>query len=91
VIRLDRDVLYLQGMDVNGLPTTTATYIMEYTEKQEGTYLYRTLSLVPGKLSVHSVEPTSETRIVFEQLEILDEEQLQEESEPEAESTQDSG
>ena len=38
VIRLDQDVLYLQGMDGNGLPTTTATYIMEYTEKLEGTY-----------------------------------------------------
>jgi hypothetical protein len=91
VIHLDQDVLYLQGMDENGLPTTTATYIMEYTEKQEGTYLYRTLSLVPGKLSVHGVEPTSETRIVFEQLEILDEDQVREESKSEAESVQESG
>jgi hypothetical protein len=82
VIHLDQDVLYLQGMNENGLPTTTATYIMEYTEKQEGNYLYRTLNLVPGKLSVHGVTPTSETRIVFEQLEILDEDQIQEESEP---------
>jgi hypothetical protein len=90
VIHLDQDVLYLQGMDDNGLPTTTATYIMEYTEKQEGTYLYRTLTLVPGKLSVHGVEPTSETRIIFEQLEILDEEQLKEESEP-AQGESDSG
>jgi hypothetical protein len=81
VIHLDQDVLYLQGMDENGLPTTTATYIMEYTEKQEGNYLYRTLALVPGKLSVHGVTPTSETRIVFEQLEILDEDQVQEEPE----------
>jgi len=81
VIHLDQDVLYLQGMDENGLPTTTATYIMEYTEKREGTYLYRSLTLVPGKLSVHGVIPTSETRIVFEQLEILDEEQVREEGE----------
>ena len=80
VIHLDQDVLYLQGMDENGLPTDTATYIMEYTEKQEGTYLYRTMSLVPGELSVHGVTPTSETRIVFEQLEILDEDQVEQES-----------
>lgn len=80
VIHLNQDILYLQGMDDNGLPTDTATYIMEYSEKQEGTYLYRTMSLVPGKLSVHGVSPTSETRFVFEQLEILDEDQLQEES-----------
>ena len=84
VIHLDQDVLYLQGMDDNGLPTTTATYIMEYTEKQEGTYLYRTMSLVPGKLNVHGVTPTSETRIVFEQLEILDEDQVKQESEAES-------
>jgi hypothetical protein len=80
VIHLNQDVLYLQGMDDNGLPTDTATYIMEYSEKQEGTYLYRTMTLVPGKLSVHGATPTSETRIVFEQLEILDEDQVQEES-----------
>jgi hypothetical protein len=75
VIRLDRDVLYLQGMDENGLPTTAATYIMEYTEKQEGTYLYRTMTLVPGKLGVHGVTPSAETRLAFEQLEILGETQ----------------
>jgi hypothetical protein len=89
VIHLDRDVLYLQGMNDNGLPTDAATYIMEYTEKQEGNYLYRTLNLVPGVLSVHGVTPTSETRIVFEQLEILDEDDVQEE--PEAEAVQESG
>jgi hypothetical protein len=82
VIHLDQDVLYLQGMTENGLPTTAATYIMEYSEKQEGKYLYRTLTLVPGKLSVHGVTPTSETRIVFEQLEILEEDQVREESAP---------
>jgi len=84
VIHLDQDVLYLQGMNENGLATTAATYIMDYSEKQEGAYLYRTLTLVPGKLSVHGVAPTSETRIVFEQLEILDEEQVQEKPEPES-------
>jgi len=76
VVHLNKDVLYLQGMDENGLPTTTATYIMDYSEKQEANYLYRTLSLVPGKLSVHGVNPTSENRIVFEQLEILEPEEL---------------
>ena len=81
VIHLDQDVLYLQGMDDNGLPTTTATYILEYTEKQEGNYLYRTLTLVPGKLSVHGVTATAETRIVFEQLEILEEEAEEESGE----------
>jgi hypothetical protein len=80
VIHLNQDVLYLQGMDDNGLPTDTATYIMEHSEKQEGNYLYRTMSLVPGRLSVHGVAPTSETRIVFEQLEILDEDQDREQS-----------
>jgi hypothetical protein len=74
VIHLDREVLYLQGMDDDGLPTKTATYIMEYAENQENNYMYRTLTLVPGKLNVHGVEPTSEKRIVFEQLEILEDE-----------------
>jgi hypothetical protein len=81
VIHLDQDVLYLQGMDDNGLPTTTATYIMEYSEKQEETYLYRTMTLIPGKLSVHGVTPTSEARIAFEQLEILEEDQVKQEAE----------
>jgi hypothetical protein len=66
-------------MDDKGLATTTATYIMEYEENQEGNYLYRTLTLVPGKLSVHGVAATAETRIVFEQLEILEEQESQEE------------
>ena len=67
-------VFYPMGFDDNGLPTSTATYIMEYEEKQEGNYLYRTLTLVPGRLSVHGANATSETRIIFEQLEILEEE-----------------
>jgi hypothetical protein len=47
---------------------------MEYSEKQEGTYLYRTLTLTPARLSVHGAEATSERKITFEQLEILEEE-----------------
>jgi len=74
IVGLDTDVLYLQGMDDNGLPTERATYIMEYEETQEENYLYRTLTLVPGRLGIHGVEPTSESRIVFEQLEILEKE-----------------
>ena len=83
IIRLAQDVLYLQGMDDKGLATKTATYIMEYEENQEANYLYRTLTLVPGKLSVHGVTATSETRIVFEQLEILEEQESEEQQEPE--------
>ena len=74
IISLDSQVLYLQGINENGLPGKSATYIMEYSEKQEGNYLYRTLVLTPGRLSVHGVEATSERKITFEQLEILEEE-----------------
>ncbi len=81
IIRLDRDVLYLQGMDENGLPTQSATYIMDYAENREGSYLYRNLTLVPGRMSVNGVQPSSETRMVFEQLEILEEEETEGEAE----------
>jgi hypothetical protein len=74
IISLDSPVLYLQGIDDNGLPGTSATYIMDYSEKQEGTYLYRTLVLTPARLSIHGVEAESDRKMTFEQLEILQEE-----------------
>jgi hypothetical protein len=69
IFALDHDVLYLQGMDENGLSTETATYIMEYSEKKEGEYLYRNLVLTPGKIGVRGIEPIAETRLTFEQME----------------------
>lgn len=68
VFSLNRNVLYLQGMDENGLPGETATYILEYTEKKEGEYLYRSLALTPGRIGVLGIEPISETRLTFEQM-----------------------
>ncbi len=82
IIHLDQDVLYLQGIDENGLPTRSATYIMDYAENREGEYLYRNLTLVPGRMSVNGVQPASETRMVFEQLENLEEEETEGEAEP---------
>jgi len=73
IISLESPVLYLQGIEENGLPGASAAYIMDYSEKQEGNYLYRTLALTPARLSVRGVEATSETRITFQQLEILEE------------------
>jgi len=66
---LNHDVLYLQGMDENGLPGDTSAYIMEYTEKKEGEYLYRNLVLTPGEIGIQGIEPLSETRLIFEQME----------------------
>jgi hypothetical protein len=73
--RLDRDVLYLQGLNRNGLPTDSATYIMEYSEKKEGEYVYHTLTLTPGRLSVQGIEPTSESKLVFEQMQRVEQTQ----------------
>lgn len=72
IILLDKEVLYLKGLDENGLPVEDATYIMEYSEKKEGGYFYRTLTLTPGRMSVHGVKPVSEEKITFEQLESLE-------------------
>jgi len=69
IFALDHDVLYLQGMDDNGMPGETAAYIMEYTEKKEGEYLYRNLALTPGRIGVQGIRPVSETRLLFEQME----------------------
>ena len=71
IISLDSPVLYLQGIEETGLPGESAAYIMEYSENQEGNYLYRTLALTPGRLHVRGVKATSEYRITFQQLEIL--------------------
>ncbi|MBN1835270.1 MAG: pallilysin-related adhesin [Spirochaetales bacterium] len=81
IINLDTPVLYLQAIEDNGLPGASSAYIMDYSEKQEGNYLYRTLVLTPARLSVLGVEATSEKRITFEQLQILEETEETEESE----------
>jgi hypothetical protein len=69
VISLDKTVLYLKGLDENGLPGQEATYIMEFTEKKEGQTVLRTLSLLAGRMGVHGVEPLTEQKRVFVQRE----------------------
>ncbi len=69
VFRLNKDVLYLKGMDENGLATEDKTYIFEFTLKEENKYLYRTITLVPGCLSIHGVEPVSEEKLIFKRIE----------------------
>jgi hypothetical protein len=72
VISLDQTVLYLKGLDENGLPVQEATYIMEYQESKSGQNIQRTLTLVAGRLGVHGVEPLSEQKRVLIQRESLE-------------------
>jgi hypothetical protein len=72
VISLDKTVLYLKGLDENGLPVQEATYIIEFTEKKEGQTAHRTLSLQAGRMGVHGVEALSEQKRVFVQREDLE-------------------
>ena len=69
VFRLDREVLYLQGLDERGLPVGETAYILEYAETKEGQVQVRRLTLTPARLGVHGAEPTSEQKLVFEQKE----------------------
>jgi hypothetical protein len=69
VISLDKTVLYLKGLDENGLPVQEATYIMDFKESRSGQNVQRTLTLVAGRLGVHGVEPLSEQKRVFVQRE----------------------
>ena len=73
IFRLNRDILYLKGLDETGLSTGDKTFIIEYSEKEEDNYLYRSLVLLPGKLGVRGVEPISDEKIIFEQIKILEE------------------
>jgi hypothetical protein len=72
VINLDKTVLYLKGLDENGLPVQEATYIMEFTEKKEGQTVRRTLSLLAGRMGVHGAEPLTEQKRVFVQKESIE-------------------
>jgi hypothetical protein len=72
VISLDKTVLYLKGLDENGLPVQDATYIMDYKESKSGRSIQRTLALVAGRLGVHGVKPLSEQKTVFVQREDLE-------------------
>jgi Pallilysin beta barrel domain len=69
VFRLDRDVLYLKGLDERGLPAGESAYLLEYAETKEGPVRVRRLTLTPAKLGVHGAEAVSEKKLVFEQRE----------------------
>ncbi|MBA7675407.1 hypothetical protein ES703_83640 [subsurface metagenome] len=73
LFNLDKGVLQLMGLDENGFYTEEKTYIFEFFQKEENGYLYRTLVLSPGKLSVHGIEPIADRKIIFEQIELLEE------------------
>jgi len=78
VFSLDRDILHLKALDANGLFGEEMTFAIEQVVKIEQDYLYRTLILTPVRLGVHGAQDSSEERIIFEQIEVL-------ESKPEAE------
>jgi hypothetical protein len=69
VFRLDRDVLYLKGLDERGLPAGESAYLLEYAQTREGAVQVRRLTLTPARLGVHGAEAVSEKKLVFEQRE----------------------
>jgi hypothetical protein len=69
VFRLDREVLYLKGLDERGLPAQEVAYLLEYGESREGAVQVRRLTLTPARLGVHGAEAISEKKLVFEQRE----------------------
>jgi hypothetical protein len=69
VFRLDRDVLYLKGLDERGLPAGENAYLLEFVETSEGPVRVRRLTLTPARLGVHGAEAISEKKLVFEQRE----------------------
>jgi hypothetical protein len=69
VFRLDSDVLFLKGLDAQGLPAGEFAYIMELAESKEGGALVRRLTLTPGKVGIHGVKASSEKKYLFEQRE----------------------
>ena len=69
VFRLDRQVLYLRGLDERGLPSGESAYLLDYAETSEGAVQIRRLTLTPARLGVHGAEAVSEKKLVFEQRE----------------------
>lgn len=69
VYNLDHLVLFMKGLDENGLPVGESTYLLEYAEKKDKDGWLRTLTLTAGKIGVHGVEPVAEKRLRFEQRE----------------------
>ncbi len=67
VFRLDREVLYLRGLDARGLPAGESAYLLDYAQTSEGPVRIRRLTLTPARLGVHGAEAISDKRLVFEQ------------------------
>jgi hypothetical protein len=72
VFALDQDILYLKALDENGLFSEEMSFAIEQVVKVEQDYLYRTLILTPVRLGVHGARATSDQRIIFEQIEVLE-------------------
>jgi hypothetical protein len=72
VFTLDQDILSLKTLDANGLFSEEMTFAVEQVVKIERDYLYRTLILTPVRLGVYGAQSTSEQRIIFEQIEVLE-------------------
>jgi len=73
VFNIGENILYLKGLDPNGLPTGDKTFVFDYSEIREDKRLIKTLLLFPAVLTVHGAEKISNLHTLFEQIEFLEE------------------
>jgi hypothetical protein len=51
----------------NGLSVKDNVFILKYNEEKQDTYVVKTLTLVPAKVSIHGVTEKIEEPIIFTQ------------------------
>lgn len=66
-------VLAMKVLSQNGLVKDERTYAIDFNERREQDRIVRTIGLIPARVTVQGVEPTSSKLIRLEQIEILEE------------------
>ncbi len=74
VFNIGENILYLKGLNPNGLTTGDKTFVFDYSEKREDNRLIKTLLLFPAVLTVHGAEKISDLHTLFEQIVFLEDE-----------------
>jgi len=72
VFNIGENILYLKGLNPNGLPTGDKTFVLDYSEIREDNRLIKTLLLFPAVLTVHGAEKISDSPTLFEQIEFIE-------------------
>ncbi|NBC30883.1 MAG: pallilysin-related adhesin [Spirochaetes bacterium] len=88
---LDRPVLQLKVLTENGLVKERYTYAVRFTEEQSGERIVRTLELQPAEIRIAGIQLSGEESLKLQQIEEIEDENGNEETEQAAANDSGSG